>query len=81
MALVLFIFLDIVIIVTVDNSKISVIAHVFGFNGGFLSGVLVVKNRKVEAWEHSFRRVIIIATGLYFLTVAVSNLVLMSVQL
>ena len=76
----LFIFLDVVIIVSVKNSKISVIAHLFGFIGGFLSGILVVKNRKVDPWEKSFKRIVMFGTGLYFFGAILSNFAMLQMM-
>lgn len=69
----LFIFLDVVLVVSVKDSKISVVAHLFGFIGGFLSGLLAVKNRKVDPWEKRFQRIVMFGTGLYFLAAVLSN--------
>ena len=74
LGLFLFILLDVVNDVTTSDSSISIIAHVFGFIGGFLTGLLVVKNRKIETWERRFKIIVTVATLVYYLSGIIANI-------
>ena len=75
LALIVFIGLDVVHTIISGNNNISVVAHVFGFIGGLLSAVGLIRDRREEEWERRLKIGSSAALVLLLLAGVISNVV------
>jgi len=77
-ALIAFILPDTIVMLTDSYHNISIVAHVFGFIGGLLMGLMAANNRKVETWEKIIKIVSIILIFLMSSVGIIFNIILVT---
>ena len=76
LALIVFIGIDVVHTITSGRSNISVVAHVFGFIGGLLSAVGLIRDRREEEWERRLKLASSATLGLLLVAGVISNVMI-----
>ena len=76
LAFIVFIGIDVVHTVTMRRmNNISVVAHVFGFIGGLLSAVSLIRDRREEDWERRLKLGSSVALVILLVAGVISNVV------
>ena len=63
---ILYLLIEIILFATHDDGKISHSGHFCGLLSGFVVGFIVLDNRKKDAWETIWRKVLIILYAIVF---------------